>query len=366
MILTAEQKCLLWLSSAEITAGRVGEMIAYYGSAQAIWDAFGGTNGPVFRGRAQEILEKFHSRASIDDLIASLEKKSVHLLFSTDEAYPQQLSCIQDPPYLLYCAGRLSCLQMPMIALVGTRRASRYGMDMAAMLTRGLCEAGICVVSGLARGIDSAAHQAALDSHGHTVGVLGSGIDTPYPPENTPMLRKIAGGIGLVISEYPLGAEPVAFHFPHRNRIISGLSMGVVFVEGKIRSGGMHTVNAALDQGREVFAVPGHVGTEGSEGPHMILREGARLVTSAQELLEDLGLAQCECSSKTADISGLTLVQQEIVSALRVEPLYLEELAARLNADASMVMGELANLEIVGWVCRLPGNRFGLPLQAGK
>lgn len=109
MILTAEQKCLLWLSSAEITAGRVGEMIAYYGSAQAIWDAFGGANGPVFRGRAQEILAKLHSRAAIDDLIASLEKKSVRLLFSTDEAYPQQLRCIQDPPYLLYCAGRLSC-----------------------------------------------------------------------------------------------------------------------------------------------------------------------------------------------------------------------------------------------------------------
>ena len=366
MVLTSEQKCLLWLSTAEITAGRVWEMIAHYGSAQGIWDAFGGASGPSFRGKAQEALARFHSHAAIDDLIAALEKKSVHLVFSTDAAYPEQLRSIQDPPYLLYCAGRLSCLQLPMVALVGARRASRYGMDMASMLSRGLCEAGVCIVSGLARGIDSAAHLAALESHGHTIGVLGSGIDTPYPPENTPMLRKIAGGIGLVISEYPLGAEPLAFHFPHRNRIISGLSRGVVFVEGKIRSGGMHTVNAALDQGREVFAVPGHVGTEGSEGPHMILREGARIVTSAQELLEDLGLAAGALSSKKSDMDELTPLQKSIVDALRVEPLYLDELAGQMNADAAVLMGELGSLEILGWVCRLAGNRFGLPLAAGK
>lgn len=369
MILTAEQKCLLWLSSAEIAAGHVWDLLACYGSAQAVWDAFGGANGPAFRGKAQETLARLHSRAAIDDLIAGVEKKNVRLLFSTDEAYPQQLRCIQAPPYLLYCAGRLSCLQMPMVALVGARRASRYGMDMAAMLSRGLCEAGVCIVSGLARGIDSAAHQAALDAQGHTVGVLGSGIDTPYPPENTPMLRKISGGIGLVISEYPLGAEPAAFHFPHRNRLISGLSNGVVFVEGKIRSGGMHTVNAALDQGREVFAVPGHVGTEGSEGPHLILREGARIVTSAQDLLEDLGLAFCAASSpkKNAEAaSELTALQKSIVAALRIEPLYLEELASRLGVDASLLIGELGTLEIAGWICRQAGNRFGLPLLAGQ
>lgn len=153
MILTAEQKCLLWLSSAEIAAGHVWDLLACYGSAQAVWDAFGGANGPAFRGKAQETLARLHSRAAIDDLIAGVEKKNVRLLFSTDEAYPQQLRCIQAPPYLLYCAGRLSCLQMPMVALVGARRASRYGMDMAAMLSRGLCEAGVCIVSGLARAL---------------------------------------------------------------------------------------------------------------------------------------------------------------------------------------------------------------------
>lgn len=368
MILTAEQKCMLWLSSAEIAAGRVQELMGHYGTAEGIWDAFDKTGGQEFQDHSFQTLKALHSRTAMDDLIAKLEKKNVHLLFQSDEAYPAQLRVIQDPPYLLYYAGRLSCLAMPMIALVGTRRASQYGLEMSGLLSRGLCEAGVCVVSGLARGIDSAAHQAALNCGGHTIGVLGSGINVPYPPEHTPMLRKIAGGIGLILSEYPLDAEPRAFHFPHRNRIISGLCMGVIFVEGRIKSGGMHTVSSALAQGREVFAVPGRIGSYGSEGPHIILREGARIVTSAQDVLEDLGLWREPSANAPFPESACSLneTQQAIVQALAVEPLALSELTQRLGIHENELMTQLSMMEILGQVCRGAGNRFYLPIAAEK
>lgn len=365
MILSAEQKCLLWLSSAEVTAGHVQKLLETYHTPEEIWEAFDHCGNTMFRAGTFSALKDLHSPTALDDLCDKLDRKNVNLLFQTDESYPEILKSIQDPPYLLYYAGRLSCLEKPMVALVGTRRASSYGQEMAEMLTKGLCDAGICVVSGLARGIDYTVHRSALEVGGYTVGVLGSGINVPYPPEHTPLLRKIAGGIGLVISEYPLDAGPVAFHFPHRNRIISGLSMGVVFVEGRIKSGGMHTVHAALMQGREVFAVPGKVGTIGAEGPHAILREGARIVTSARDLLDDFGIQTKPKEQKLQKIM-LNSLQKQIVSELRKEALTPQEISDRTGISPGEIMTELGTLEIVGAVTREPGNRFHLPILASE
>ncbi|MEG1194250.1 MAG: DNA-processing protein DprA [Clostridia bacterium] len=367
MTLNQEQRCLLWLSSAEITPKRVQELTFEFETAQGIWDGFAMHGSACFQPSSHEKLNRLHCKAAMDDLIAELNKRNVHLLFQADEAYPEMLKHIDDPPYLLYYAGRVECLQMPAVAIVGTRKASSYGQEMAGILAQGLCNADVCVVSGLARGIDAAAHQGALLVNGHTIGVLGSGINVPYPPEHTPLLRKIAGGIGLIISEYPLNAEPTAYHFPHRNRIISGLSLGVVFVEGKIKSGGMHTVSSALAQGREVFAVPGHVGTIGCEGPHTILREGARIVTCAQDLLEDLGISPPQAAQRKAKRAGnLNHYQEQILDALRIESLSADELAKKLGKSAQALISELGMLEILGYITREAGNRFTLPIGAGR
>lgn len=366
MLLTAEQKCLLWLSNAEISPGHVQNLLDTYHTVEEIWEQFGKESGPTFAPAAHQILKATHAPSAIDEIAEKLEHKNVNLLFQNDEAYPEMLKNIQDPPYLLYYAGRLSCFQMPSIALVGTRTPSSYGREMAQLLAHELSQAGICVVSGLARGIDAAVHQSVLDAGGHTIGVLGSGINVPYPPEHRNMLRKIAGGIGLIISEYPLNASPVAYHFPHRNRIISGLSMGTVFVEGKIQSGGMHTVHAALMQGREVFAVPGKVGTVGCEGPHAILREGARIITSAQDLLEDLGLQSFTKEEKPSSKVKLNAVQKQIVKQLRIQELTPQEIAETSSIDVQDVITELGTLEILGVVVREAGNRFHLPIMAKK
>ncbi len=364
MLLTAEQKCLLWLSNAEVSPGHLQKLLETFQSVQEIWEQFGKQNGPSFSPAAWQILKETHAPAAIDELAEKLEHKNVNLLFQSDEEYPEMLMNIQDPPYLLYYAGRLSCLQYPTVALVGTRTPSHYGTEMAASIARDLAKAGVCVISGLARGIDAAVHQAVLEAGGHTIGVLGSGINVPYPPEHRNMLRKIAGGIGLIVSEYPLNAPPVAYHFPHRNRIISGLSLGTVFVEGKIQSGGMHTVHSALMQGREVFAVPGKVGTVSSEGPHAILREGARIITCAQDLLDDLGIAQQKAVQTESPKVKLNAVQQKIVAQLRIQELTPQEIAEAAALHVSDVITELGTLEIVGAVIREAGNRFHLPIAA--
>ncbi len=363
MLLTAEQKCLLWLSNAEVTPGHLQKLLETYHSVEEIWQAFGREKGLSFPAGAFKILNETHSSATIDALVEKLEHKNINLLFQDDENYPVSLANIQDPPYLIYYAGRLSCLERPSIALVGTRTPSRYGIDMAARLAGDLAQAGVCVVSGLARGIDAAAHEAALRAEGYTIGVLGSGINVPYPPEHRPMLRKIAGGIGLIISEYPLNAPPMAYHFPHRNRIISGLALGTVFVEGKIKSGGMHTVHSALMQGKEVFAVPGQVGNAGSEGPHAILREGARIITCAQDLLDDLGIEK-KNEPKENNMVKLNPIQRKIVNQLRIQPLMAQEIADHTDLHISDVITELGTLEILSVVNREAGNRFYLPITA--
>lgn len=358
MHLTEEQKCLLWLSAAKVTPMHVSSLAGAYGGVQGVWDAFGRHGGPEFPAQVLKVLASLHSRAAMDELIARLEERNVCLLFKDDVHYPCRLAKLDDAPYLLYYAGSLACLERPMVALVGTRQPSAYGRDMARVLARGLCEAGVCVVSGLARGIDRAVHESALEAGGYTLGVLGSGINVPYPPEHRPLLRKIAGGIGLVLSEYPLDAQPLPYHFPHRNRIIAGLSLGVVFVEGRIKSGGIITVDAALAQGREVFAVPGCVGTVGAEGPHHILREGGRIVTCAGDILEDLGLGSSPPAPEPDEKEGLTELQQRILALLAVEPLGAQALGERLRLDGSELLAELGTLEIMGLICRESGNCF--------
>ncbi|NLV59572.1 MAG: DNA-protecting protein DprA [Clostridiales bacterium] len=357
-----EQKCLLWLSSAEVSADRVHSLLEKYGSAQEIWEAFGTAGRPIFSPRTSEILGKWHSRDALEDLIDRLQRQRVHVLFQKDALYPELLNAIDDPPYLLYYMGDLKGLVRPMVAVVGTRIPSRYGKEMAFSIAQGLADVGVGVVSGLARGIDSSAHEGALKAQGVTIAVLGSGLNVCYPPEKGPLLRAIVEGGGLALSEYPLDAEPVNYHFPHRNRVIAGLSHGLVFVEGKVQSGGMTTVFLALKQGREVFAVPGQVGTSGSEGPHAILREGARLVTCAGDILEDLSITLAPSQSRPGAMSSESPTEEAILSALGREAMGLDALCKTVGVSEDEMIAQLSVMEITGQVVREAGNVFRLSL----
>lgn len=286
--------------------------------------------------------------------------------------FPEALKATEDAPPLLLVLGQTEVLTRPMVAIVGARNATLNGRKMAKALAAELAAAGIVVVSGLARGIDGAAHDGALSvADGKTVAVLAGGTDVIYPPEHADLHRKIAGH-GLVISEMPPGTEPQAHLFPRRNRIVSGLSLGVVVVEATLRSGSLITARLAAEQGRDVFAVPGFPMDPRAQGPNSLIRDGATLVQSVDDIISSLPLKRAvpaeNCSpspEKEQRIdnikeSEITTARAEIERALGTSPVAVDELVRQCQVSAAIVATVLTELELVGRLERLPGNRVVL------
>lgn len=272
-----------------------------------------------------------------------------------DDDYPPLLKEIPDPPLALHFRGDRTLLARTAIAMVGSRRASPYGVNVATHLARQLVSAGVVIVSGLARGIDAAAHCAALDGGGTTIAVLGTGIDVIYPRSNHRLFRRIAGH-GLILSEFPPGAPPKPEHFPIRNRLISGLSKGTVIVEATRRSGSLITARMAAEQNRDVFAVPGSIFSPGSEGPHRLVQYGAKLVHDANDVLEELpGYLRAAQLPEAVPDSPL----REVLAVLtREEASHIDALAQKLGQATGAVAESLLQLELGGWIRALPGARY--------
>ena len=272
-----------------------------------------------------------------------------------DEAYPPLLKEIPDPPLALHFRGDVSLLARTSIAVVGSRRASPYGVNAAAHIARQLAGAGIVIVSGLARGIDAAAHHAALDAGGTTIAVLGTGIDVVYPRGNDRLFRRIEEH-GLIVSEFPPGSPPLPVHFPIRNRVISGLTLGTVIVEASARSGSLITARMAAEQNRDVFAVPGSIFAAGSEGTHRLLQAGAKLVHDVNDVLEELpGHLHVTQQKEEEPESPL---REVLASLTREEGSHIDALAARLGKTPGAVAESLLQLELGGWIQALPGARY--------
>ncbi|WKB55149.1 DNA-processing protein DprA [Eleftheria terrae] len=280
-----------------------------------------------------------------------------HLLALGDPAYPALLLATADPPLLLYAQGRLDWLRPPAVAVVGSRNPTRPGADHARAFAAALSQAGQVVVSGLALGIDGAAHEGALDAGGATIAVVGTGLDRVYPARHQALAHRIAGH-GLLLSEYPLGTPPLAANFPRRNRIISGLAQGTLVVEAALQSGSLITARMAAEQGREVFAIPGSIHSPQSRGCHLLIKQGAKLVESAADILEEL---QAPAAPATA---GLPQGGPEgddgdpVLAALGWEPGSLDALVARTGWPAAELSARLLELELSGQVARLPGQLF--------
>ncbi|HEV8611601.1 MAG TPA: DNA-processing protein DprA [Thermoanaerobaculia bacterium] len=305
------------------------------------------------RDRARAVLAG-PSDAAAQRWAASVESSGFRIVTAFDEAYPAALSEIPDPPFLLFALGRLERFRLPAVAVVGSRSATRYGRDVAARLARDLSLAGVTVVSGFARGVDAAAHEAAREGPGGTVAVLGCGLDVEYPREHA-RLKAAMGETDLLLSEFPPGAEPRPQNFPIRNRIIAGLAAGVVVVEASRRSGSLITARLAADFGRDVFAVPGSVFSETSVGTHELLRDGAILCRGAEDVLAELfpavgvpGVAAPRASVSPANLSADAA---RLYAALaREEALSADELAQALDLPAAIVLAALFELEGAGLV----------------
>ena len=270
-----------------------------------------------------------------------------------DPQYPVSLGSIVDPPFVLWMRGVSAVLDRPAVAMVGSRAASPYGLAVAARLAADLAGRGIAIVSGLARGIDSAAHRGALEGGGATIAVLGSGADVLYPPEHAALAREIEAS-GLVMSELVPGTPPLKPFFPLRNRIISGLSRAVVVIEAGEKSGSLITAKTALDQGREVLAVPGNVLTGRNRGAHALLRDGARIVESADDILEELGMSSAR-GARGVEGDG----DDPVLACLTPgEPVDLDAIAERSGVGSARLLPRLFELELMGLVARVGGGRF--------
>lgn len=277
-----------------------------------------------------------------------------------DEGYPKNLLEIYDPPPVLYVRGEADLRDQLMIAIVGSRRGSYYGRTVTKRISKELAQAGVTVVSGMARGIDTAAHIGALEGKGRTIAVMGCGIDVVYPPENRRLFSEIIAH-GAVISEFPLGTKPEGKNFPRRNRIISGMSLGVVIVEATVESGSLITASHALDQGREVFAVPGNVGIATSMGTNRLIKEGARLVEGAGDILAEL-LPQLKGNIPAArakdELPSLSETEEAIIQLLSHTPMHIDEISRMSRIEISRVSTILLELELKGMISQLGGKMF--------
>ncbi|MBA2547451.1 MAG: DNA-protecting protein DprA [Burkholderiaceae bacterium] len=274
-----------------------------------------------------------------------------------DASYPQILLTTADPPPVLFAIGRVELLNRPAVAIVGSRNATRQGTENAHGFARALAQSGVTIVSGLALGIDAAAHSGALasDSAASTIGVVGTGVDVIYPASNRRLTLDVRKR-GLVISEFALCTPAIAHNFPRRNRIIAGMTRGVLVVEAALRSGSLITARLAADCGRDVFAVPGSIHAPLSKGCHRLIRDGAKLVESANDVLEELGLAGRTSAEPTAPPEPAA--HADVLQLLGHDPIDLDQLVQHSNREAGELVGALLELELAQYVERLPGNRY--------
>lgn len=294
--------------------------------------------------------------ARIDTTSEWLMQSGNHLLTLGDADYPATLLTIPDPPQLLYVKGRLDLLQGAALAVVGSRHASSQGVLDAERFARAMSDAGLTIISGLAQGIDAAAHQGGLDGPGSTIAVIGTGADIVYPAKNRKLAHRIVEQ-GCLISEYGLGVPAIAANFPRRNRIISGLARAVLVVEAAAQSGSLITARMALEQGRDVFAIPGSIHSVLSKGCHQLIKQGAKLVESAQDILEELqGIEPIRLAPGTAQ--AVAPGQDALLQVLGFAPVDPDTLALRSNLDAATLNAQLLELELAGLLQRLPGGLF--------
>ncbi len=345
---------------------RLRMLLDMFGDIQSAWEA----SEQVLREmkldrRSLANFLKMRQQVNLDEVMARVERAGVHVLTWDSPDYPDLLRQISDAPPVLFVRGDITPADEWAVALVGTRKATVYGREAARILATDLAQNRVTVVSGLARGIDSVAHKAALDAGGRTLAVLGSGVDCIYPAEH----RKLADAIaenGALISDYPLGTQPESSNFPARNRIISGLGLGVVVVEADFKSGALITADFALDQGREVFAVPGSILSPASAGCNRLLRDGASIVTEVGDILETLHLDQLSEKQMAREILPTNPTEAAIIDHLSAEPRHLDELSRETTLPVEVISSTLVMMELKGMTRQVAPLQYVLAREPGE
>src|SRR3990170_7327730 len=337
---------------------KFNQFLRQFGGAKEIWEASLSELSQVVSLEVAQKIVFQRNQVNLGEELERVKNHGARVLTVNSPEYPTLLQEIPSPPAALFITGKNLKDFSPAIAIVGSRRASTYGKALAEEFASKLSEAGLTIVSGLARGIDSAAHRGALETGGETVGVLGCGLDVVYPAENKKLYQQISEE-GALVSEYPLGTPPLTFHFPSRNRIISGLSLGVIVVEANDRSGALITVDFALEQGREVFAVPGNVKSTLSRGTHKLLKQGASLVEKAEDVLEALNIRSPEISvRKESNQPNLSRDEKSLLEKVGWEVRHIDEICRQMNQSISQTSSLLMILELKGYIKQESGQRY--------
>ena len=328
-------------------------LLKEFGSPEAVFASSISSLKSVVKADVAAEIGKGIDNDVIAQTLAWLEDSNNHIVTLADSDYPQALLNIPDPPLLMYVKGQLALLNRSALAVVGSRNATPQGISNAEAFAKSLSDAGLCIISGMAHGIDAAAHRGALRGPGSSIGVVGTGLDKVYPAANRDLAHALASQ-GALISEFPLGTPPLAANFPRRNRLISGMSAGCLVVEASLQSGSLITARLALEQGRDVFAIPGSIHAPQSKGCHALLKQGAKLVESAQDILEELGgLVIASASS-----AGIRDADPVLLGHLGFDPVDVDTLSMRCGLTIAELSAMLLTLELDGRISALPGGLY--------
>lgn len=356
-----KEKHYLVALSAFIPFGpkRIELLTGYFGSAKKVWNA--SPKKLILVGINEKqvgAFETFRKAFDIESYLKKLEKLKIDFVVKADKNYPENLKDLDNAPSVLYIRGKLISSDANAVAVVGSRKMTSYGREVTEKFSSDLANFGITIISGLARGIDTAAHKGALSAGGRTIAVLGCGLDSVYPPENLGLAKEIIQKGGALVSEYPLGYPALPTNFANRNRIVSGLSKAVLVVEGAEKSGTLLTASSAAEQGRTVFAVPGQITSPLSAAPLFLLKNGAKIATEPPDILEELDIQVKVDREKIEKVMPSTKDEAELLEILANEPLHLDELARISSLDTPSVSARLTIMELKGLVKNLGGGVY--------
>ena len=352
----AEASLKAWLALS-LTRGLGGEnarrLLREFGSPDAVFTASNHSLRSIVKPDVAAEIGNGIADSAVGPALDWLNDDSNHVVTLADNDYPQALLNIPDPPLLLYVKGRLDLLNRSALAVVGSRSATPQGINNAEAFAKSLSDAGLCIISGLAHGVDAAAHRGALRGRGSSAAIVGTGLNIVYPAANRELAHALAQQ-GALVSEFPLGPPPLAANFPRRNRLISGMSLGCLVVEASLQSGSLITARLALEQGRDVFAIPGSIHAPQSKGCHALLKQGAKLVETAQDILEELG-GVIETSTPAPGSEGANPL---LLEHLGFDPVDVDTLSLRSGLTIAELSAMLLALELSGHICALPGGLY--------
>lgn len=365
MHFSREDACRAWLTYGMFRADLLCDLLEEYGTAEAVYDQFCASGGGFLKKYVNdygiEQLTEHAPREKMHDMLLTMQRLEIGVMGVDHPLYPDHLRHIQSPPALLFYRGDPACLMGKCLSVVGSRKASPQGFDATRKICADLSAAGVTIISGLAMGIDAAAHEGCLQGGSPTVAVMGCGLDVDYPIENASLREQIVADGGVLLSEYPPGTRANKHVFQVRNRIISGLSRALLLMESQIKSGSFLTVHHALDQGREVYAYPGIPGSEWAEGAHQLLREGANYFTCAQDILDDLGWADDLPATTRQDkavLPDMDSDQRKVYALLCQDEKSFDQLAAETGLTTPALSVALTMLQMMGLVKSQPGKTY--------